>query len=1166
MRLIFVIGAIFVAVVLAAPAIDTSYAHGGSSLIEFYDPSTGLTRHCAEQNAHYSIGRYVTYFEAASDHLHVGAKSGVSGLSVRRLTQNPFPYAGYYYDYFGEHYNDYHEGYHYIPDGYTGFKIEYNTTKVAGAIVVICYEVIPDDRFRYQAGMYPPLRISGPSGAGSTGPPQGQSGGGGGQGSVNEPPTLTGDTAIQYAEHTSGPVATYTATDPEDAHISWSLSGTDAADFSIIQGDLTFNAGPDYEDPTDSNKDNVYHVTVEASDGTNIVTLDVTVTVTNVNEPPEFPHSDTTRSVAENTAAGENIGAPVEATDPEGDRLTYALGGTDASSFDIATSSGQLLTKAALDPDTKSSYSVSVSVTDGKAEDGSSNTVVDGTIDVTINVVDTDPPDGGVGAGSRPTTLLKSIPRQLVPINGGSKTILLSDYFSDADEGYPPYDATISDTTIAAVEVSEGYLTITPKSIGVATTTMNITDTPSIREVFKTIVYRPVVPRTNTETVHIIDPAVETTLTSSDGSLSVTFPAGARDQFFQAAIDALSNDCGRQSPVEERRLCVLVDLFDLAAESVEESLDVAAMLSVTLDQQQNDAVQADLTNGDFTMWKGHGSTDTSWDRIPQCEEPRGQSECFSLVQTSNGGEITVFNIAAFSQFDMGLLASSPTPPPITPPPPVTPPDSGGSGDTSRSDDSDYSSGPTLRILGPVRLEYPENNADEVARYTIDDTDVEEVIWSVYGDRKSFVISSDGVLSFMSPPDYEDPNGIRGNTYWALIRAEEKGSPRRNDVLNVYVTVTQVNEFGEISGDVELAVPETHAGVIAQYEVDDPERGVITWTLSGPDALGFDIDSRGSLTSAGVLDFEAPSSSDQSNVHVLTITATDDGEPELSAQVDVTLTVYNINEAPQVSVIPDIDLTTERMPWMLDLDEYFTDPEGDSLSYEISGPASMEAAHAAIDGSTLSITPAGEGTASFYVVAADPGGLSAVGEVTVSIIDPTPAPTPVPSKVTTPVESATPAPATADDATEQSGPPAPSTDAHEPAVVTELSPAQVPLRQLSERRYRNLEQRPDSESQVVVLFAIEPVSEPMVPSMPVPARSDSDDEPATVTDVVAAPQGQDALLVEADESGGLSVWLIIPLALTAVLLVGYFIYMLVMHRVSQSLRAGMSGLIRRWPGT
>ena len=50
----------------------------------------------------------------------------------------------------------------------------------------------------------------------------------------------------------------------------------------------------------------------------------------------------TARTVAENTVAGEAIGAPVAATDPDnGDTLTYTLGGADAASFDIVSTSGQ---------------------------------------------------------------------------------------------------------------------------------------------------------------------------------------------------------------------------------------------------------------------------------------------------------------------------------------------------------------------------------------------------------------------------------------------------------------------------------------------------------------------------------------------------------------------------------------------------------------------------------------------------------------------------------------------------------------------------------------------------------------------------------------------------------------------------------------------------------
>ena len=128
----------------------------------------------------------------------------------------------------------------------------------------------------------------------------------------NEPPEITersNDSELRrepgrYRGHLHGP------TDPEGATITWSLTGDDRGDFSITGGELKFRSSPDYEIPADGNTDNVYLVTVRASDGSNSDTLDVQVTVTNVNEPPAFESDDATLSVIENTASGGNVGGP----------------------------------------------------------------------------------------------------------------------------------------------------------------------------------------------------------------------------------------------------------------------------------------------------------------------------------------------------------------------------------------------------------------------------------------------------------------------------------------------------------------------------------------------------------------------------------------------------------------------------------------------------------------------------------------------------------------------------------------------------------------------------------------------------------------------------------------------------------------------------------------
>ena len=79
---------------------------------------------------------------------------------------------------------------------------------------------------------------------------------------------------------------------------------------------------------------------------------------------PEFPSETGTRSVAENTAAGKEVGAPVTGTDADNDRLTYTLGGPDAASFGIDASTGQLKTKAPLDYERRSGFTVTVTATD----------------------------------------------------------------------------------------------------------------------------------------------------------------------------------------------------------------------------------------------------------------------------------------------------------------------------------------------------------------------------------------------------------------------------------------------------------------------------------------------------------------------------------------------------------------------------------------------------------------------------------------------------------------------------------------------------------------------------------------------------------------------------------------------------------------------------------
>ncbi|MBI9087385.1 MAG: DUF4347 domain-containing protein, partial [Desulfobacterales bacterium] len=134
------------------------------------------------------------------------------------------------------------------------------------------------------------------------------------------PPTITsnggGDTTdINVAENTTA-VTTVTATDTPAYSIS---GGADQGKFTIhgVTGVLTFNAPPDFEAPGDADGDNVYNVTVMASDGGDD-TQDISVHVTNVNETPVNTAPEA-RSLEQNGMLffSSSIGTAVSISDPD---------------------------------------------------------------------------------------------------------------------------------------------------------------------------------------------------------------------------------------------------------------------------------------------------------------------------------------------------------------------------------------------------------------------------------------------------------------------------------------------------------------------------------------------------------------------------------------------------------------------------------------------------------------------------------------------------------------------------------------------------------------------------------------------------------------------------------------------------------------------------------
>ena len=185
----------------------------------------------------------------------------------------------------------------------------------------------------------------------------------------DETPVVSGSATPNFAEFEydadaaafDKTVATYSATDGDGDDISWSLSGDDSERLTITEnsdgdGVLSFNDPPDFENPTAAGGANAYVVTVEASDGTNTGTFDVTVNVTPVNERPDFSSSRYAKMTLAEFPYDNELGLgsrsvrDAQGTDPESDTITFSIGGADRDDFETPTNSSALCTCCIREP------------------------------------------------------------------------------------------------------------------------------------------------------------------------------------------------------------------------------------------------------------------------------------------------------------------------------------------------------------------------------------------------------------------------------------------------------------------------------------------------------------------------------------------------------------------------------------------------------------------------------------------------------------------------------------------------------------------------------------------------------------------------------------------------------------------------------------------------
>ena len=609
---------------------------------------------------------------------------------------------------------------------------------------------------------------------------------------VDEGPDITGTRTYTVSEGQELTGATFTARDPEDPSIevtNWRTSGSDGGDFTISQdGELSFRSTPDYERPADSNRDNVYLVTVQASDGRNYGSLDVTVTVTDINESNPVVTGRDTLSVRENTTSTLYT---YSARDMDrGAEISWAVRGSDDDDFTISDEGGLSFSsnpnhEQPADADSDNLYEITVVASDGQNE---------GTLEVTVTVTE-------VNEG---------------PEISGRDTLTVSENY---DEVLATYSATDPENTSAEIT----RWSVTGRDGGDFTVNedgeLSFRNPPDYE--------RPADSNRDNEyevTVRASDGQVygtyEVTVTVEAVDEAPEFRQGSRDSFSYRENGASTLYTYRATDPERAEIAWSVggtdgedfevsesgvlsfeeppDNDDPADDDNDNEYEVtvvatdqtghAASLPVTVTvtdvnegpmisgtgeftvRENHDEVLGTYTGRDpedptieVTNWRTSGTDGGDFTITQEGELSFRRTPDYERPADSNRDNVYAFTVQVsdgryYGSFDVTVTVEA-----VNEPPDIT---------------------------GDEGISYQENSDRALETYRATDPEKTDITWGLSGaDSGAFAISETGVLTFLNAPDYESPTDSGSdNVYEVTVEAtDEDGEMGRMEV-----TVTVVN--------------------------------------------------------------------------------------------------------------------------------------------------------------------------------------------------------------------------------------------------------------------------------------------------------------------------------------------------------------------------------------
>ncbi|MGB0562132.1 MAG: cadherin domain-containing protein [Spirulinaceae cyanobacterium] len=197
----------------------------------------------------------------------------------------------------------------------------------------------------------------------------------------------------------------------------------------------------------------------------------------------------------------------------------------------------------------------------------------------------------------------------------------------------------------------------------------------------------------------------------------------------------------------------------------------------------------------------------------------------------------------------------------------------------------------------------------------------------------------GELSFITPPDFENPGDVRAdNLYNVQVAVTDAGGAQTVQDLTITVSDEVEASAPIILSASDVSTPENQTSVLDITTTDDQdsEGAGLTYSITGgADAALFAIDAvTGELRFIAAPDFENPGDANTDNIYNVQVTVTDTGG--LSDVQDFAVTIADDNDRPTI-ITTNSPTVIEDQTAVLDIDANDDfNSEGSGLAYSITG--------------------------------------------------------------------------------------------------------------------------------------------------------------------------------------------------------------------------------------